>query len=84
VIEAQRSGIPVLVFDSIIGGERGTGRYCTLIAVETETNPFLAVSSAEKVVHSHGWTGLYRLRFLQVPWTIGIEEIERVLNLLPF
>ena len=84
VIEGQRSGVSILIFDSIIGVERGTGRYCTFIAIETEENPFVAVPSTEKVVHSHEWTGLYRLRFLQFPWTMDIQQIKRLLNNLPY
>ena len=84
VIEGKRSGISILIFDSIIGDRRGTGRYCTFIAFETETIPFVSVASAEKVVHSHGWTGLYRLRFPQIPWTMSTQRIEQLLNTLPF
>jgi len=80
VIEGQRSGVSILIFDSIIGLRRGTGRYCTFIAINTESNVFSTDICSEKFVHSRGWTGVYRLRLLQVPWTISIHRIEQHLG----
>jgi hypothetical protein len=81
IIEGQKNGIRVLVFDSTIGS--GKGVYSTFIAVQTDKNPFEYKSPEEKIAHSHGWTALYRRRFWQIPWTLSIESIENYLDNLP-
>jgi len=78
--EGQQSGVSVLTFDSIIG--EGKGAYCTFIACQNEQNPFGTDISPDHLVQSGGWTALYRLRFLQITWTIGIQRIENHLNKL--
>jgi len=80
VIKGQQSGVPILIFDSIIG--EGKGAYCTFIACQNEQNPFGTDISPDHLVQSGGWTALYRLRFLQITWTIGIQRIENHLNKL--
>jgi hypothetical protein len=80
VIEGERNGIRVLILDSLLRGEVGRGRYSTVIAAQTETNPFANRDPKERIARSNGWTALYRLRFWQVPWTLSIQRIEELLN----
>jgi len=74
VIEGERNGVSVLIFDSIVGEYRG-GQPCTHIAVRVEQNPFGTVSSADKVEQSHGWTVLHGVRFLWFSWTMGPRQL---------
>ncbi len=80
VIEGQESGKSVLIFDSIVG--EGKGMYCTFIACQTEQNPFGIDTSPDRVIQSGGWTALYRVRFLQIPWTMGIQRLDDYVNKL--
>jgi hypothetical protein len=89
VVEGQQNGVSVLIFDSIFGEGRGT--YCTLIAYQTERNPFGIDPASERiasdrVVQSGGWTILYRIPpFVQNPlaaWTMGIRHLEKHLQKL--
>jgi hypothetical protein len=80
VIEGQQSGLSVLIFDSIIG--EGRGMYCTFFACQTEENPFGVDIAPDRVIQSHGWTALYRDRFLQIPWTMGVHRLDDHLNKL--
>lgn len=79
VVKGQQHGVTVLIFDSIVG-EGGRGVYCTFVAIQTEMNPFENVDSHEKIIKSSGWTAVYRLRFLQIPWTLSAKRIEDRLN----
>ena len=81
VIKGQQSGLSVLIFDSIIG--EGRGRYCTFFACQTEQNRFGIDLSPERVIQSHGWTALFRVRFLQIPWTMGAQRLDDLLKKLP-
>jgi hypothetical protein len=74
VIEGQRDGIAVLIFDIIMGSKGG--QPCTLIACKTEQNPFGMVTSADRVIQSHGWTVLYGVWFLWFSWTMGIKRLD--------
>jgi hypothetical protein len=78
VIEGQQNGVSVLICDSVIG-ER---TYCTIIGCQTEQNPFKADASPDRVIRSHGWTVLSRVRYLQIPWTMGIQRLDDHLNKL--
>jgi hypothetical protein len=80
VIEGQQSGLSVLIFDSIIG--EGRGRYCTFFACQTEQNPFGLDIAPDRVIESHGWAVLFRVRFLQIPWTMGIQRLDDHLSKL--
>lgn len=80
VIEGQQSGRSVLIFDSIIG--EGRGRYCTFIACQTEQSPFGIDIAPDRAIQSHGWTALFRVRFLQIPWTMSVQRLEDRLNML--
>ncbi len=74
VIEGQRDGIPVLIFDSIMGSKGG--QPCTFIGCKTEQNPFGMVTSADRIIQSHGWTVLYGIWFLWFSWTMGIKRLD--------
>lgn len=80
VIEGQQNGIPVLIFDSVVG--EGKGTYCTFIAAQTTESIFGVDDSREKVIQSGKWAALYRFRFLQTPGTLGISRIEDHLDKL--
>lgn len=80
VIESKRSGMRVLIFDSVIGERKGY--CCTFIAVQTDRNPFGSDDPREKTIQSCGWTALYRTRFLQTPGTLSVQRIEEHLSLL--
>jgi hypothetical protein len=84
VIEGQPRGVSVLIFDSFIG--EGRGMYRTFMACMTEKNAFTIDSRRDKVIHSHGWTIVYRTPFpLEIPWatwSIGVAQIEGHLSKL--
>lgn|SRR6266852_1163453 len=80
VIDGKRNGIRVLIFDSTVG--EGKGVYCTFVATQTSENLFGLHSSREKIAQGSGWTAVYRIRFIQIPWTLSITRIEELLNKL--
>lgn len=53
VIEGKRNGVSVLIFDCVIGEYRG-GHPCTVVACQTEQNPFGTITSADRVLSTHG------------------------------
>jgi hypothetical protein len=75
VIEGRQNGILVLIFDCVIGEYKG-GHPCTLIACQTERDPFVGVTSWDRVVQSHGWTVLHGSWLFWFSWTMGIKRIE--------
>jgi hypothetical protein len=82
LIEGEKNGLKILVLDSTLSMGGRNGRYSTFIAVRTDTNPFENEAPEEKIVHSNGWTALYRLRFWQIPWTLSTQRIEEHLETL--
>jgi hypothetical protein len=70
VIEGQQNGVSIIVLDTVIGEYRG-GQACTLFACHTEKNPFDAMTSADRVVQSHGWTVLHGVWFLWFSWVMS-------------
>ena len=98
VIEGQRNGISVLVFDSMIRG--GKGNYRTFIAVQTEKQAFhlLALRApfardgklcSGKTAQGDGWTAFYRHGlWINIAsfrgWTMSIQQIEDHLENLGF
>lgn len=78
VIEGQQNGVPVLIFDGVVG----TRTYCTIIACQTKQNPFGSDTSPGRVIQSGGWAVLCRVRYLQIPWTIGIQRLDDQMNKL--
>lgn len=81
LIEGQQNGVSVLVFDSVLGAGRGSAP-CTLIAFQSEENPFGIVSSPDRVIQSHGWTVVHGVWFLWFSWTMGIKRLEHYVNKL--
>jgi hypothetical protein len=81
VIEGQQNGASVLIFDSVVGEIKG-GAPCTLIACQTEQNPFGIVTSPDRVIQSDGWTVLHGVWFLQFSWTMGIKRLGDYVNKL--
>ena len=80
VIEGQQNGVSIIIFDSIVGDYRG-GQPCTLVACRTEQqSPFGTLTSADRIVQSHGWTVLHGAWFLWFSWTMGAKRIESHLN----
>jgi hypothetical protein len=74
VIEGNVNGVTVFIFDGIIGSKGG--QPFTLIACETEQDPFLMVASADQVIQSRGWTILHGVWFLWFSWIMSIPRIE--------
>jgi hypothetical protein len=81
VIAGQHNGVSVLTFDSVIGRIKG-GAPCTLIACQTEQNPFGVVASPDRAMRSDGWTVLHGVWFLQFSWTMSIKRLDNYLNKL--
>jgi hypothetical protein len=80
VVEGERNGIKVLIFDSVVG--RPKGAYCSFIATQTPENLFGVTNPGEKIIQASKCTMLYRFRFIQVPGTLSIRSIEdRLKNL---
>jgi hypothetical protein len=79
VTQGNRNGIPVLIFDSVIGEYKG-GQPCTVIACQTEENPFITVTSADRILSTHGWTVLHGSWFLWFSWTMGVKRLDAHLN----
>lgn len=81
VIEGQHNGVSVLIFDSVIGRIRG-GAPCTLIAYQSERNPFGTITSSDRVIQSHGWTVIHGVWFLQYSWTMGTKRLDNYVSKL--
>lgn len=81
VIEGEKNGMSILIFDCVIGEYKG-GQPCTLIVCQTEQNPFGIVTSPDRVVQSHGWTVLHGVWLLWFSWTMGIKRIDDHVNTL--
>ena len=79
VIAGERNGREVVIFDCFFGGGKG-GYHCTFFAVRTEINPFWENTEPWKLIESKGWFALCRTRFLQIPWTMNIKQIEEHLR----
>jgi hypothetical protein len=80
VLDGERNGIRVVIFDSLIGEGRGA-RACTLFATQTGENLFNGLSWGEKIAQRSGWTVVYRIPFIRIrPWTLSITRIEALLN----
>jgi hypothetical protein len=80
VISGQMNGRDVVIFDSILYGRRGI--YSTFLAVRSDSDIFSAPTKPWKVCQSGEWKALWRTRFLQVPWTMTIGQIEERLSQL--
>ena len=84
LIEGQQSGVSVVIFDSFIEGYHDV--YRTFFACQTEQNSFEINKMRDNVVHSHGWTIVYRVPFpLLAPWatwSMGTQRLEEHLNTL--
>jgi hypothetical protein len=81
VIEGTRDGEPVLIFDVIIGANRNS-HPCTLIACQTEQNPFGSVATVDRVVQTNGWTVLHGVWFLWFSWTMRVKRLDQHLGRL--
>ncbi len=80
VMERERSGMPILVFDAIYGGKGG--QPFTAIVCQTEQNPFQTVSTGDQVFESHRWTVLCGVEFLGFSWTMSIKRLaDHISNL---
>jgi hypothetical protein len=78
VIEGQRNGIAVLIFDGIWGSKGG--QPCTYIACKAEQDPFAADTLREHVVQSRGWTVLSGVWLLWFSWIMGTRRIDYHVN----
>jgi hypothetical protein len=75
VIEGHQDGVLVFIFDAIIGGFRNS-HPCTLIACQTEENPFGTVTSSDQIIGSHGWTVLHGTWLFGFSWAMGIKRLD--------
>lgn len=81
VIEGERDGVPILIFDSVFGPFGwNTYTFCTFIACEAEENPFEIDSPSEATVESRGWRVVYRLSGPFIVWSMSIKRLERHLE----
>jgi hypothetical protein len=76
VIEGHQDGVSVFIFDSILGQSRGSAP-CTVIACQSEQNPFGVVAPPDRVIQSGGWTAVHGVWFLFFSWTMGIPRLDR-------
>jgi hypothetical protein len=78
--------MPIVIFDSFIEGYHDV--YRTFVACKTEQNPFEIDKLRDRVVHSHGWTILYRVPFLLLKpwatWSMSIKRLEYHMDKLGF
>ena len=80
IVEGERSGIGVVIFDGMIGEGRSARCY-TLIATQTVDNPFRTQQRREKIAQRAGWTGIYCIPFIGLrPWALSISRIEELLG----
>jgi hypothetical protein len=73
IIEGNHNRTPIVICDTAVGWRS----YCTIVGCQTEANPFAGHDAPDRVVRSGGWRVLYRLRYLQIPWTMSISELDR-------
>ncbi len=78
VVEGNVDGMTVFIFDSIWGSKGG--QPLTLISCKTEKDPFVVVTSADRVVQSRAWTVLRGVSFLGFTWTMSIKRIDAHLD----
>lgn len=76
VIEGTRDGVTILIFDVVLGEHRNS-QPCTVIAYQTEQNPFQEVASVDRVLHTHGWTVLHGVWFLWLSWTMRVSRLDK-------
>lgn len=79
VIEGKKDGFTVQIFDVLLGEGRGS-QPCTLIACQTEKNPFETSTSTIRVLKKQGWTVLYGVWFLWLCWTMSVNRIDRLIS----
>ena len=75
VIEGYQNGVSVLIFDCILGEVRGSAP-CTVIACQTEQNPFGLDAQPYRVIQTHGWTVLHGVWFLWFSWTMRLRRSD--------
>jgi hypothetical protein len=80
VIEGERNGAAVIIFDGIMGAKGGEP--CTFIACKSEQDPFAADTLRETVVQSRGWAVLCGVWFLWFSWTMSTRRIEDLVDCL--
>jgi hypothetical protein len=89
LIEGERGGIRIVIFDSLLYRFATINTFCTFMACQTDGDPFGVDGASnrlfqiDQVMHKHtGWTLLYRMALVHtfVPWSISIKRLERALN----
>jgi hypothetical protein len=80
VMEGQRNGMPILVFDAISGSKGGSA--FTAIVCQAERDPFQTTSTGDHVNQSHRWTLLRGTEFFGFSWTMSTRRIEDHINSL--
>lgn len=77
VIEGERGGVRVLIFDGMLYNMVST--FCTFVACQTESNPFEKDEPGERILKSRDWRILYSTTTL-IPWAMSTAHLERHLN----
>jgi hypothetical protein len=73
VMEGERNGMPILVFDAIYGSKGG--QPFTVIVCRTDRDPFQLASTGDRVIQSHQWAALYGVCFLWFTWTMSTKRL---------
>ena len=80
ILEGQRNGAKILVFDSVVGRS-----YRTVIAVQTSQSPYAVglESFPGRTLQSDGWVAFVkRPTLLFGLWGIGVHQIDEIIESL--
>lgn len=81
VIQSERNGSEIIVFDSVCGSGRGI--YRTIIAVRTKVDPFSKEEGLlTNVLRSPEWIAIYGHQAVLnlIPWTMSTRRIEEYIR----
>lgn len=76
VVEGAKDGMTIVIFDVVLGEHRNS-HPCTLIACQTELDPFQGRASVDRVLEDHGWMVLHGVWFLWFSWTMRVSRIDK-------
>lgn len=76
VVEGTKDGMAIVIFDVVLGEHRNS-HPCTLIACQTELDPFQGLAPVDRVLEDHGWMVLHGVWFLWFSWTMRVSRIDK-------
>jgi hypothetical protein len=79
VVEGEKDGIPVLIFDVILGEGRSS-QPCTLVAFHTRTGSLATSTSDIRVIEKGEWTVLYGGWLLWFCWTMSVKRLDTLIS----